>query len=158
MEIEEIKKRNYIFIANGMDPALKGFSLDGWEVKTIHKRPIENETPNKIGESLFAALDRAVKHPSTFMSIYKKLDFVNKDSVANKDVIHDFIKENNYEKIINPLYVFLEKNTKLTYEIYPIISALRLFKTSCLGLYYPLSYDNSGEILSETFFGYPSII
>lgn len=158
MDIEPSKKRNYIFIANGIEPSLKGFLLDGWEVKTIHKKPLENELQGQIGESLFKALKQAEKHPETFMSGYQQVDIVDTNILNNKELIRDCMKKNNYDEIINQFYVFLEKNTTKDYEIYPIISTLRLFKTSRLGLYYPLSYDNSGKIVSEIVFGYPSSI
>ena len=121
-----------VYVVRGIDTSLLGISIGGWELKIAHEAPESMDTSPIKGKSLFPVLNTFFGTASAIMLGYCS------------------VTKNSY-------YTYFFKQTSdPSVEIYPVITAIRLFKLSNFGMAYLLSLNEVGGGIGNVMYDYNS--
>lgn len=129
-----IKKRELIQLVNniqvypicGISEKSIGLTIGGWTINAAHKIPL----PNEDAIITFPLLERFLV-----------------SSGLNENIRYKYECE-------NPFYLYFWNKTDSIFSIKPVINALRLFKCSSFGTWYPISFNDLGGGMANAFDGY----
>lgn len=121
-----------VYVVSGIDTALLGMNLGGWELKIAHETPEGMDAPPISGKSMFRGL-----------------------SMCLGDIHAITLGYRSGEE--NPYYIYFFKQTTDIFGIRPVVTAIRLFKLSNLGMAYPLSLNEAGGGIGNVIYDYHSM-
>lgn len=120
-----MKNDLHVLAMSGVDPSLVGCTIGGWKVKSVCALS-EGDFP--ISENLI------------FKALYRS--FIQ--SIVSNTHLLEYCGDINA-----PRFIYLFKQAKNIFEIRPLITALRLFKLSKIGMAYPLSFNQAGGCIGN---------
>lgn len=116
-----------VYVISGVDPSLVGYVIDGWEAKRVCA------TSNG---------DFPISERTIYKTLYR--NFLQPESHL-LECCGDFS---------NPQFIYLFKQTQDIFDIRSVITALRLYKLSKIGMSYPLSFNQDGGCIGNVMYDY----